>query len=232
MLIAGIAAATVTLTDVVGQAGRKQAKSEGNSPVKRSGKLALKPGQIDLEKSRVYVHVGKKRFGHAHAIEGKIKSGSINVNGDKAVGEIVFDMASFTADTDEARKQVELKGTIAESTREQVTETMNGPDVLDVEQFPTAVFKIKSGTLRGEGKAATVYNLEGDLTLRGKTHPLTIEAEQSQKEGRLRFRGDFTILQSDFGITPYKAALGTVGVADELKIWGDIWVAAREPDRK
>ena len=38
--------------------------------------------------------------------------------------------ASFSADTDEARKYVELKGNIAESTREQVTQTMLGSDVL------------------------------------------------------------------------------------------------------
>jgi hypothetical protein len=44
-------------------------------------------------------------------------------------------------------------------------------------------------------------------------------------------RGNFTILQSDFGITPYKAALGAVGVADELKIWGDIWIATEETKR-
>lgn len=238
LLATGIAAAFACLPNVVGQTPRESAKPAAKAPGKPSlkppAKPSLKPGQIDLEKSRVYVHVGKKGLGHAHGVEGRIKSGSINAKGyaaNEITGEIVFDVASFSVDTDEARKHVELKGTIAESTREQVTETMNGSDVLDVEHFPTATFKFKSTGMRFGSKGGPEYDLEGDLTLHGKTRPLKIVVEQTQEDGRMRFRGDFTILQSDFGITPYKAALGTVGVADELKIWGDIWVATK-PDRK
>src|SRR5262245_60989831 len=68
-----------------------------------------KPGQIDLEKSRVYVRVGKKGLGHEHGVEGKIKSGTIDLSASKNIGEIEFDMATFLADTAEARKFVELK---------------------------------------------------------------------------------------------------------------------------
>ena|SRR5436190_657007 len=231
LLIAGIA--VVITCDVAGQAPRDKAKPVEKAAGKPAGKPAakpsLKPGQIDLEKSRVYVYVGKKGFGHAHGVEGNIKSGSINAKGYAAAeisGEIVFDTSSFSADTDEARKQVDLKGSIAESTREQVTETMNGPDVLDVEKFPTATFKFKSTGGRFGSKGGPSYTLEGDLTLHGHTRPLKIVVEQTREDdGRMSYRGNFTILQSDYGIKPYKAALGSVGVADELKIWGDIWVA-------
>jgi len=188
-------------------------------------KPALKPGEIDVEKSRVYIRVGKKRLGHEHAVEGKIKSGSIDLNAAKEVGDIEFDMTSFLADTDEARKYVELKGTTTQSTREQVTETMLGERVLDVEQFPTATFKIKSrGVIDAPGDERRL-KLSGEFTLHGKTHPLTITVEQTKEDERWRLKGEFDILQSDFGITPYKAALGTVAVADKLKIWGDIWIA-------
>jgi polyisoprenoid-binding protein YceI len=237
LLALGLATASVFLPLAIGQTTpRDTAQAAEKTPGKPSGRRPLKPGQIDVDHSRVYVYVGKKRLGHAHAVEGKIKSGSLNVKSGKAgneiTGEIVFDMASFSADTDEARKQVELEGSIAQSTREQVTETMTGPDVLDVEHFPTATFTIKSAGLQKGRKSDAVYDLKGELTLHGKTRPLAIVAEQSHKDDRLRYRGDFTILQTEFGITPYKAALGTVGVADELKIWGDIWVAPPEPDRK
>jgi polyisoprenoid-binding protein YceI len=198
---------------------------------------ALKPGQIDPEKSRVYIHVSKKRLGHDHAIEGRIKSGSINLKTDKSTakeaGLIEFDLGSFSADTDAARKYVELKGAIAEATREQVTETMLGSDVLDVEQFPRATFKIKSAELRSAKNGDPVYTLQGDFTLHGKTRPLSLSTQSELQDGKVRrLRGDFTILQSDFGITPYKAALGTVGVADELKIWGDIWIVVEDPAGK
>jgi polyisoprenoid-binding protein YceI len=200
---------------------------------KPSGKAALKPGEIDLDKSRVYVRVGKKGLGHEHGVEGKIKSGSIDVNARKNPGEIEFDMTSFLADTDEARKQVELKGTTAEATRDKVTETMLGAAVLDVEQFPMATFKIKSsGQIPAKQKGELWYELNGDFTLHGQTHPLQVIAERIEKDGHWRLHGSFSILQSDYGITPYKAALGTVGVADELKIWGDIWIAAEKAKGK
>src|SRR5262245_5305597 len=110
------------------------AEGQRSAPAESTQKPALKAGEIDLEKSRVYVYVGKKGFGHEHAVEGKIKSGSINLNADKDLGEIVFDMKSFTADSDKARKYVELEGTTGEEAREKVTETMLGPQVLDVEE--------------------------------------------------------------------------------------------------
>jgi polyisoprenoid-binding protein YceI len=224
VLVAGIGAAAIWLPDAAGQPPREKAK-----PAERT---ALKPGQIDVEKSRVYVLVGKKGLGHEHGIEGKIKSGSIDLQADKNAGVIEFDMASFTADTDEARKSVELKGTISETTRDKVTETMRGGSVLDVEQFPTATFKIKSRAAVPARIGGPWYTLKGDFTLHGETHSLEFMAERTEEDGKWRLRGDFTILQSDFGITPYKAALGTVGVADELKIWGDIWIAGEKSQKK
>lgn len=199
---------------------------------KPAEKAALKPGEIDVEKSRVYIRVGKKGLGHEHGVEGRIKSGRVDLSAGKNVGEIVFDMSSFLADTDEARKYVELKGTTGESTREKVTETMLGEAVLNVEKFPTATFKIKSREFSKKEEEGEAVEFKGDFTLHGQTRPLTVQAQHERKDGKLHLLGDFTILQSDFGITPYKAALGTVGVTDELRIWGDLWIAETEAKKK
>lgn len=212
---------------------RKPARDPGN----QAEHPAPKPGEIDREKSRVYVRVGKVGFGHAHSVEGRIKSGEVHLNttdaSQKMVGQIEFDMATFSADSDAARKYVELKGTIGASTREQVTETLRGAEVLDVEEFPTSVFKIKSAELSRDESGDLTYGLQGELTLHGKTRPLTIPVEAELSDGKVRrLRCRFTILQSDFGMTPYKAALGTVRVADELKIYGDLWIVGDEPTGK
>jgi polyisoprenoid-binding protein YceI len=145
LVVATIGVAAAWMREAIGVPSKTAVKAaEGRD---------LKPGEIDVEKSRVYVRVGKKGLGHEHAVEGNIKSGSIDLSAKKDLGEIEFDMQSFGADTDEARKYVELKGTIAESTREQVTQTMLGNAVLDVEKFPTARFKIKSKeTIEEDGK--------------------------------------------------------------------------------
>jgi hypothetical protein len=46
--------------------------------------------------------------------------------------------------------------------------------------------------------------------------------------GYTRIFGNFSILQSDFGIMPFRKALGAVGVADRLTIYGELWVADQQ----
>src|SRR5262245_25397085 len=210
-----------------------RAEGQEQPAVARAAKKpALKPGQIDLEKSRIYVRVGKKGLGHEHGVEGKIKSGTIDLNAGKNAGEIEFDILAGLVGIGKETGHVELEGTTGESTRGKVTETMLGAAVLDVEQFPTASFKIKSRELKKTKTASDTVVLKGDFTLHGQSQPLTVEARIERKDGQSHLRGEFTILQSDFEITPYKAALGTVGVADELKIWGDIWIAEKADVQK
>jgi polyisoprenoid-binding protein YceI len=188
-------------------------------------KANAEPGQIDLTRSRVYVYVDKTGLGHEHGIEGKILSGSIQLGATADAGTIKFDMTSFAADTDRARKYVGLQGNTSESTRQQVNKNMLGPDVLNVAKFPTATFAIESALHKKTKQGKTVVELKGQFTLHGKSRPLTIYAQPSQKDDQWNLRGDFAIRQTEFGITPYSAALGTVGVADQLKIFGDLWIA-------
>jgi len=224
MLLA-IGAVAASIPTAASQTRSDSVKGADKKPV-------LKPGQIDIEKSRVYIRVGKKKLGHDHGVEGKIKSGSIDLEATKNLGAIEFDMTSFLADTDEAREYLDLEGTIAESTRDKVTETMLGASVLDAEQFPTATFKIKSREIKKDKESGEVILLKGDFTLHGTTRPVAIQVQVKAADGKRNLRGEFTILQSDFGISPYKAALGAVGVADELKIWGDIWIAGAPRAKK
>jgi hypothetical protein len=189
----------------------------------------LEPDQIDLKRSRVYIYVGKKGLGHEHGVEGKIRSGDPHIGAKEGAGIIEFDMASFAADTDRARKYLGLEGSTAASTREQVNKNMLGPDVLNVREFPTATFFIESALQKKTKQGKPVVELKGEFTLHGRARPLTLYAQPSEKDGQLHLRGEFSIRQTDFGITPYTAALGTVGVADQLKIFGDIWLAADQP---
>jgi polyisoprenoid-binding protein YceI len=113
-------------------------------------------------------------------------------------------------------------------TRQQVNANMLGVDVLDVRRYPTATFKINSILpLRAERPGIPPqYQLDGDFTLHGTTRKLKLVAEATPATSYLHLRGSFTILQSDFGITPYSKAFGAVGVADQLTISGDLWIAS------
>lgn len=231
-LCVSIAGLGALLTEAAGQSNRGRTRAAGKQRVARdegAQPRRAEPGDVDLAKSRVYILVGKTGLGHEHAIEGKLKSGSIRLGAARDAGTIEFDMPRFSADTDEARKYIGLKGSTSASTRQQVNKNMLGPDVLDVKKFPTAKFAIDSALEKQTKFGAAVYELKGKFTLHGKTRALTIQAEPEQDGNQWRLTGDFTILQSDFGITPYSAALGTIGVADSLRIWGDLRIADDEP---
>jgi polyisoprenoid-binding protein YceI len=185
-------------------------------------------GNVDVEASRIYVRVGKRRLGHEHGVEGLVKSGTIHLDKREEAGELVFDMASLAADSDAARKYVGLESTVDDDEMQDVTATMQGKGVLNTAEYPTATFAIDSAALVVEKteKGESQYQLDGELTLRDKTNPLKlVAAAVEEKDGKVRLQGEFRIKQTDYGIKPYSAAGGLVAVADELRIFGDIWVA-------
>lgn len=183
---------------------------------------------VNVSASRVYIYVGKTGLGHNHGVEGRLKSGSLQLDGSDAGGELVFDMTSFDADTDAARRYVGLAGSTDASTKQQVNANMKGAAVLDVQRYPTAKFVV-DGVKRTEKKSREghpLYELSGKFTLHGQTRPLMLEASVEERSEGLRLRGKFSILQTQYGIRPYSKAFGAVGVADQLTIYGDIQLDA------
>ena len=186
-------------------------------------------GDVDTTNSRVYMLVGATGLGHEHGVEGQIASGHIDLGAAQNAGNLVFDMKTFAAETAAARKFVGLSGEVDASTRQQVNDNMHGADVLNVAKFPTAELVIDSATVvqptQPGGPQKVV--LDGKFTLHGVTQWVRIPAEAEVVNGMIHLRGGFAILQSQYGITPYTKFLGAVGVADEIKIWGDLWLHYR-----
>lgn len=185
------------------------------------------PGEVHLESSRIFIHVGKTGLGHEHAVAARLRQASGQPGASQNVGDMVFDMASFQADTDEARKYIGLEGTSDAATRQKVTANMLGPDVLDVQRYPTATCHVQSVRPLAQASAAGYpqWELDCQFTLHGVTRPLRFVVEAVEKDGWTHARGRFSILQTDYGIKPYSLALGTIGVADRLDIYGDLWIA-------
>lgn len=185
------------------------------------------PGSIDISASRAYIYVGKTGFGHEHAVAGYLSDGAVHLGAAQNAGVIVFDMRRFVADTAEARQYIGLKGTTDASTQQQVTANMLGKDVLDAAKYPTAAFRVQSALpLRAtSAEGHPLYRLSGQFTLHGVTQPLELDAEAIDSGRTVRLRGMFSIQQTQHGITPYSKALGAIGVADKLTIYGEIHVA-------
>lgn len=188
--------------------------------------------EIDIEESRAYVFVGKTGLGHEHGVEGKLKSGQIDLEASQNAGELVFDMNSFDADTNAARRYVGLAGTTDTSTRQQVNANMKGDPILGVRRYPTATYQIDSSKKldKKSPKGNPMYELTGKFTLRGVSRPLTIQTELVEADGKTRLRGNFSMLQTNFGITPFKKALGAVGVTNQLKVYGDLVLKSKTND--
>ena len=187
----------------------------------------FQPADVQIEASRVYVFVEKTGLGHQHGVEARLLKSTLSLGASQDAGKLVFDMNSFDADTEAARKYVGLTGTTDENTRMAVNENMKGTAVLAVDRYPTATFDVKSAKATGQStaKGLPLYELNGTFTLHGKARPLSFVAEVEQTRGWLHVKGAFSIKQTDYGIKPYSKILGAVGVADELRIYGDLYVA-------
>lgn len=186
-----------------------------------------KPADVQIQASRVYIFVDKTGLGHQHGVETKLSASRLILGADQKAGTLVFDMTSMSADTPAARKYVGLSGTTDASTRGAVNTNMRGAAILNVRKYPTATFEIASAmpTGKNSSRGLPMYQLKGSFTLHGTTRAIAFLADVEQRSGWLHVRGSFTIKQTSFGITPYSKAFGAIGVADQLKIYGDLYVA-------
>jgi hypothetical protein len=188
--------------------------------------LFAQSGSVIVEHSRVYVFVAKKGAGHDHGIEGKVAAGEIHLDRAEQVGGLTFDLRSLAADTTAARQFFRLEGETPANTQKEVTDNMHGASVLDLAKFPAAEFVIQRlRPLQPEaGQTAQPYQLDGEFTLHGVKRPLQVVVTSESVNGMNRLRGRFTMKQTDFGIKPFSKLLGAVGVADELQVYGDVYL--------
>jgi polyisoprenoid-binding protein YceI len=187
--------------------------------------LAQAPAyRVDTELSRVYVRVDTAtRLGHPHGVEGRLAPCRLSLAG---AGQLAFDMASFRADTAEARRRAGLAPGCPAPDARKATEAMLGASVLDAAHHPRAAFDVSAvAPLDGQAPGRPGrYRLAGRFTLRGVTRPLEFVAvaEAGAGAGSLRLRGEFTLSQAEYGIEPYSALGGLARVADRLHVWGDL----------
>lgn len=158
--------------------------------------------EIDTEKSTLTVRVYKSglfsAFAHDHEIRASIQSGSFN----EQKRSVEFKVRS--ADL----KVLDPDG--SDSERSQVQHTMEGPKVLDPDKFPEISFHSTSIEAAGQGK----WNVVGDLTLHGQTHPVKVEVDGTNGH----YRGSARFRQTEFGITPVSIGGGSIKVKDEVRI--------------
>jgi polyisoprenoid-binding protein YceI len=142
-------------------------------------------------------------FGHDHRIRARSFSGTI-----------VYDPANAAASrveiTVETRSLDVLPSGADRKDGPRVEKAMR-EHVLHPDRFPTITFRSRSVAPIEGGLRVT-----GNLTLAGQTHPVTVDVQLQAGARQLVAVGKFSIKQTDWGIEPYSAALGTIKVANEV----------------
>ncbi len=131
-------------------------------------------------------------------------------------GTIVAD----EADIGSSSVEVTMQAASLDTRSEQRDAHLRSPDFLDVEHYPEVTFR--STAVRGSKEA---FKLDGDLTIRGVTRPITLDVEFGG-EGkdpwggtRASFSATGKFDRRDYGLT-WNVALETGGilVSNEVKI--------------
>ena len=171
---------------------------------------------IDSTKSKIEIQVAKdgffKAFGHDHLVSTTHFSGSVRL----AESKMEESFVTFTAEANSLRV---IDPGESEKDRIEVQATMLGEQVLDVARYPQIQFS--SSTIKVVSASKNTFDLQvsGPLTLHGTQKPVTLPVHlKISDDGSLTCDTEISLLQSDFGIAPYKAAGGAVKVKDKLKL--------------
>ena len=110
----------------------------------------------------------------------------------------------------------------------QKMESMMRDEVLQIEQFPTALFESTEIKAREIGDGLLDARAAGDLTLHGVKRQHVFDVRVSNMGTILRASGAFSLLQSDYAISKVSLAGGALRLKDELKL--NFEVVARRAD--
>lgn len=162
--------------------------------------------------SRLDVHTGTAGlFGglaHEHLVRARAFRGSIvHVPDDPPRSSVTITIFSDSLDVLTAADSQD---------RAKITRVMR-ERTLAAERFPEITFVSREVTPIEGG-----LRVGGDLTLAGQTRRVTVDVAVEMAGDTLRATTRFPLKQTDFGIKPYGAALGTVKVKDEVELDLDV----------
>ena len=110
----------------------------------------------------------------------------------------------------------ELTNDVSAQDRQFIQHVMND-EVLEVQQYPEISFVSSSVTVQRLYESMFRADIMGNLTLHGATRKLEIIAQLVLGDDTLRATGNFTVLQSEFGLKIATVANGSLKVRDELR---------------
>jgi polyisoprenoid-binding protein YceI len=128
---------------------------------------------------------------------------------------LVIQAASLTVQDDVSDKD---RDEMNRRTQEEVLESANYPEI---------VYQCSRLSASKTGEGQYWASLNGELSLHGVTRLQAVSTRVSLNGDSLHAAGEFSLLQSDYGIRLVSAAAGAVKLKDELKLSFDIWATRK-----
>lgn len=144
------------------------------------------------------------KVGGQHTGAIKVSEGSLTLNGSTITkGNIVIDMNSITCtDIENAEYNGKLIG------------HLKADDFFGTDKYPTATLAITKATLVKDNN----YKVVGNLTIKGKTHPIAFNSTINNVDGKLTATSKIKVNRTKFGI---KYGSGLIGTAQDKLIHDD-----------
>lgn len=193
--------------------------------------LALLPGPggatpfvVDPTTGAIVVHAARagllSGFAHDHRLLAERWRAEVawDLEGSGAVDvRIVVDASSLRETTTR----------LGPSSRARIDREVASPDVLDAQRYPD-IRVHATGVLASppRGEEEREGELRAEVALHGATRPLIVPFRVKASGAGFRVQGTVVLRQSEFGMTPFTTALGTIGVDDELRIEFDLLLRA------
>lgn len=157
--------------------------------------------KINVVKSSI-IWTGKKITGE-HTGTLQFKEGSLTYSKKKLIkGSFVVDMTTLNNTDQSGKDKAQLEGHLKSS------------DFFNTEEFKEAslVFKTIKPTVKG------TYNITGDLTIKGKTLPITFDMTLKGNKGTAKLIIDRTKYGIQYGSGSFFADLGDRTIYDEFEL--------------
>jgi len=157
----------------------------------------------------------KGRFGHAHVVGGEVLHGQLQLpdNHHDITFKIYLKVADFEVDAPSWRQDEKLDPDLSEKARKGTRMNMLSDKVLNEALYPEIIIE----AINASGPFWQP-DIEADITLAGTSRRVVVPVAVHSSQDRLEITGQLQILQSDFGIEPFTALGGILGVADKVLI--------------
>jgi len=177
--------------------------------------------RVDGAASQLHVLVYRAgalaRLGHNHVLSTEQLSGAVVIDPQLDRSQLTLDLpvASFVVDDPAARAQEgdDFSAEVPPDAREGTRGNLLRQEVLDATKFPAI-------TLRAVQVRGTHHEpvLSVSIVIKDVTRQIDVPVKISYGDNVLTARGEFTVKQSDFGMTPFSIGMGALQVRDELRV--------------